>query len=236
MVLKNKDVLIVGGSSGIGLAVAEAVVLKGGHVVIASRDKEKLQKAADHLSHGARFLVADITNENSVQDMADYVASVDHLVITASSGVCGPFKTLTIDDAKAAFESKFWGQYRVAKAVTVRENGSITFTSGTFSQRPSPGYAQLAAINGAVEALGRALAVELAPIRVNVVCPGLVDTPAYAKMPDAARNAMFESVRQMLPVKRIAKPEDVANAVVMMMGNPHMSGAKITVDGGGVLT
>jgi NAD(P)-dependent dehydrogenase (short-subunit alcohol dehydrogenase family) len=122
-----------------------------------------------------------------------------------------------------------------ARYAQIRSKGSITFFSGILSRRPSPGLAGLAAINAAVEAFGRALALELAPIRVNVVSPGLTDTPAYATMPDDARKGMFASVAKRLPAGRVGKPEDIASLTLELMRNSFLTGLVVDVDGGAML-
>jgi NAD(P)-dependent dehydrogenase (short-subunit alcohol dehydrogenase family) len=132
-------------------------------------------------------------------------------------------------------ESKFWGAYRVARAAKVKGGGSITFISGFLSNRPSPTAVLQGAINGALEALARGLALELAPIRVNTVSPGLTDTPLYDRMSEADRTAMFERTAARLPARRVGQPEDVAQAVVFLASNPFATGSTVTVDGGGTI-
>jgi NAD(P)-dependent dehydrogenase (short-subunit alcohol dehydrogenase family) len=138
------------------------------------------------------------------------------------------------DQARADFDSKFWGQYYAAKygAPKMRPSGSIIFFAGIWSQRPAGGYSAIAAINSAIEGLGRALAGELAPIRVNIVSPGLLDTPIYAGLPEAQRTTMFAAFAAAVPVKRVGRPEDIAQTVFYLMSNSFTSGSTFYVDAG----
>jgi NAD(P)-dependent dehydrogenase (short-subunit alcohol dehydrogenase family) len=149
----------------------------------------------------------------------------------------GPFLELDTQAARKAFDSKFWGQYHAAKygAPKIRPGGSITFFSGIWSLRPIPRASVVAAINSAIEGLGRALAVELAPIRVNVVSPGVVDTPLYGGMSPDKREAMFKQVAASIPAKRIGKAEEIAQTILYLMTNGYTTGSTLCVDGGTTL-
>jgi NAD(P)-dependent dehydrogenase (short-subunit alcohol dehydrogenase family) len=234
MKFQGKKVVVIGGSSGIGLATAKAVALEGAHVVIASRSEEKLGKAKGEIKGQVESIPVNTLEEASVKNLFDRVGEFDHLATPGSEAVRGPFLELDLRAAKTGFDSKFWGQYLAAQygAPQIHRGGSITLFSGAFSQRPSPGSSTLTAINSAVEGLGRALAVELSPTRVNVVSPGLVDTPIYGGMPEEKRKAMFSAVAAANLVKRIGRPEDIAETVLYLMGNGYMTGATIYVEGG----
>ncbi len=133
-------------------------------------------------------------------------------------------------------ESKFWGAYRIARAARITERGSLTLISGTFSERPSATSVLQGAINAALEGLARGLALELSPIRVNTVSPGLIDTPIWSGMDDAARKAWFARVAESLPAKTAGQPSDVANAVAVPDDHALRDGLHhIRVDGGGVI-
>jgi NAD(P)-dependent dehydrogenase (short-subunit alcohol dehydrogenase family) len=132
-------------------------------------------------------------------------------------------------------ESKFWGAYRVARAVKIREGGSLTLVSGLLSVRPSASSVLQGAINAALEALARGLALELAPVRVNAVSPGLIATPLWSAMPKEKREAMFAGAAQRLPARRIGQPEDIANAVLFLVTTPFVTGSTLRVDGGGAI-
>jgi NAD(P)-dependent dehydrogenase (short-subunit alcohol dehydrogenase family) len=146
----------------------------------------------------------------------------------------GSFLKIEVSKARAAFDSKFWGQYRAARygAPKIRPGGSITLFAGVWSQRPVPGSSIVTAINSAVEGLGRALALELAPIRVNTVSPGIVDTPLYAGMAPEKREAMFREAAASIPAKRIGRPEEIALTVLYLMSNTYTTGSTLYVDGG----
>jgi NAD(P)-dependent dehydrogenase (short-subunit alcohol dehydrogenase family) len=144
-------------------------------------------------------------------------------------------RTLGLADADAAMESKFWGAYRVARAAKIKQGGSLTFISGFLSVRPSAGAVLQGAINAALEALARGLALELAPIRVNAVSPGLIETPLWSGMAEVQRKTMFADVAAQLPARRVGQPEDVANAVLFLATTPFATGSTVRVDGGGAI-
>jgi NAD(P)-dependent dehydrogenase (short-subunit alcohol dehydrogenase family) len=234
--LENKTVVVIGGSSGMGLAVAENASRSGARVVIASRSQDKLAAAAGRIGGDVHWQVVDSTKEASVEDLFERLGAVDHLVIPGSSVKTGPLRELPLADGMFTMQSKFWGPYLCAKYARINPGGSITFFSGILSRRPGQNDAVLAAVNAAVEAMGRALAKDLAPVRVNVISPGMTaGTGAYLKMPDAAREGMFDSIAQRLPVGRVGRPEDIADAAAMLMTNGFITGVVLDVDGGGLI-
>lgn len=234
MKLAGTTVVIIGGSSGIGLATARAAVAEGAAVLIASRSEEKLARAADEIEGEVTTRIVDVTREEQMQAFFAEVGDFDHLAITAAAGATGPFLELDTPTFRGVFASKFWGQYFAVKygAPWVREGGSITLFSGVAAARPVAGMAAYAAVNGAIEALCRALAVELAPLRVNAVSPGLIDTPVYEGMPPHDRKALFETVAARVPAHRVGRAEDAAQAVLSLMKNGYVTGTVMTVDGG----
>ncbi len=232
--LTNQRVLVVGGSSGIGYAVAEQALAAGAKVTIASRSEQKLAEAAAGLGD-VETAVLDTGDESAVESFFAGSDAWDHVVISAAQTPSGPVRKLSLEDAKRAMESKFWGAYRIARAARFAERGSLTLISGFLSERPSGSSVLQGAINAALESLGRGLALELSPVRVNAVSPGLIDTPLWAKMEEANRNAMFERVAASLPAKTIGQPSDIANAVLFLMTTPFATGSTVRVDGGGVI-
>jgi NAD(P)-dependent dehydrogenase (short-subunit alcohol dehydrogenase family) len=234
MLFARQRLIIIGGSSGMGLATAKAATAAGARVVIASRSQEKLEQARREIGGDTEVMPLDIRDEAAIQAFFHRVGEFDHLVTPGSEASGGAFLTRDTAAVRADFDSKFWGQYLAAKygAPLIRPGGSIVFFSGIYSQRPSPGVAWIAAINSALEGLARALAVELAPIRVNAVSPGLVDTPIFDYMPKEAKDEMFQRFAAAAPVKRVGRPEEVAQAVLYLMANPFTTGTTLFIDGG----
>jgi NAD(P)-dependent dehydrogenase (short-subunit alcohol dehydrogenase family) len=235
MSLENRKIVVVGGSSGMGLATAANLARAGAQVVIASRSLEKLERAQQVIARPVERRVLDVRSEPEVAEFFRSLGVFDHLVITASEAVLGPFLELGIGAAQEYFDSKFWGAYRVARyaAPHMVKDGSITFFSGAASQRGTAGLAAGSAINAAIEALGRTLALELAPIRVNTVAPGLIETPVWGDiMGDEQRQAFFTEAAAKLPLKRIGTAEEVAHAVRYLIENTYTTGTVLFPEGG----
>ena len=233
MLLAGKKIVVVGGSSGIGLATAELAKREGADVTIASRNAERLKAAAEKI--GVIAIPADVTSDESVANLFRKCGPVDHVVVTAAQLRTGPFKTVSMDDVRATMESKFWGAWRVARAAEIRPGGSLTLVTGYLSIRPRPGAAIVSAVNGALESLTRALALELAPIRVNAVSPGTIDTPIRASMPEAARRDMLAKTAAALPVGRVGLGEDIAQQILTFMTVGFATGSIVYIDGGALI-
>ncbi|WP_454727520.1 MULTISPECIES: SDR family oxidoreductase [Cupriavidus] len=231
---KDARVLVVGGSSGIGLAAASAFAAHGARVTIASRSQAKVEAAARGIP-GATAAVLDITDDAGVERFLHGAEPWDHVVVSAAQTPTGAVRQLPLADAYAAMNSKFWGAYRVARLVPVRPGGSLTLVSGFLAVRPSKTSVLQGAINAALESLGRGLAVELAPVRVNTVSPGLIATPLWDKLDAATREAMYKNVGERLPAQRVGRPEDVANAILYLAGTGFATGSTVLVDGGGAI-
>lgn len=230
----GQKVVVVGGSSGIGLATAEMAKAEGADVVIASRNAERLQATAERL--GVKGIPTDVTGDDSVAALFRACGPVDHVVVTAAQLRTGPFKTVSMDDVRATMEGKFWGAWRVARAAEIRPGGSLTLVSGFLSVRPRPNSAIVSGANGALESLTRALALELKPVRVNCVSPGIIDTPIRAAMPEAARKELLAKTAAGLPVGRVGLAEDIGRQILGFMGNGFASGAIVYIDGGGMIS
>jgi len=226
-------VAVVGGSSGIGLGVARAARAAGAEVFVCSRDPSRAGASLD----GLRALAIDVTDDASVDRVFGQLGSVDHLVCTAASGFPAGLFRVPADDVRALMESKFWGQYRCARAAApiLARDGSITFTSGIRSRRPARGTEAFTAVNMAVEGMGRALAVELAPVRVNVVSPGTVETPVFDFMPAEVRTKRLAGAAGQTTVGRVGQPAELAEIFLMCMTNGFLTGGVIDVDGGAML-
>lgn len=231
MTIAGHHVLIVGGTRGIGRATALAALAQGARVTATGRTAESLGSLPEGVG-GARL---DFTDPASVAALTAALGPLDHLVLSASDAVAwGPFGDLTEEALRAAFEAKFWGYWRVIRALApqLAETGSVTLVTGAAARAALPGTSGLAAVNGALEAMARVLAAELAPRRFNTVSPGMTATEAYAGIPEAAREGMFAATAAKLPAGRIGAPEDIAQAILLAAANPFLTGATLDVDGG----
>lgn len=235
MKLKDKKVVVIGGSSGMGLAIAQLAAAAEAKTIIASRSAQKLEAALAEIEPNVSAYPVDLTNSDSVEDFFQRTGAIDYLIISGSSLEMGSFRELPIDQAMQSMNSKFWGPYRAVKAAQMSDQGSIILFSGGLSRKPSKGAAIVSAVNAAVEGLGRALALELAPVRVNVISPGIVKTPIYSDMPQDKREEMYRQTAEKLPVDQVGEPEDIASITLAVMTNPYMTGTVIDVNGGGFL-
>jgi NAD(P)-dependent dehydrogenase (short-subunit alcohol dehydrogenase family) len=225
----GQRVCVIGGTAGIGAAIARHAAAQGAAVVVAGRRGEQHQGPA-----GADARVIDIGDEASIRDFFASLGAIDHLVTTAAFVRPGPFKSGSVEDAQATFTGKFWSQFLCARYAEVRR--SILFFSGGYARRAPPGLSAVAAVNGAVESLARALAVEMSPVRVNVISPGLVQgTDAYLRMPDEARRAMIDGAAQRLPAKIVGDADSIAIPALALMASPYATGTVLNIDGGGLL-
>lgn len=232
--MSNHNALVVGGTSGIGLATARRLHAHGATVHIVGRGKERLDDVAatDPALIGHQ---ADGGDRDAIAAVAETIGTIDALVVTLSgSDGPGPIAELDLDMLRRAFDAKFWGHITTIQAALphLAPAGSITLLGAITARASMPGTAGIAAINGAVEALVKPLAVELAPIRVNAVSPGLVDTPWWDALPEEARRGYFAQAAQALPARRVATADDVAEVVVMAATNANITGTIIEADGG----
>jgi NAD(P)-dependent dehydrogenase (short-subunit alcohol dehydrogenase family) len=238
MNISNQKILIVGGGSGMGLALARHCIEAGAEVIIAGRGKDRLQQARDALGNpaGLEMAVADIAREDQVTALFARIGGLDHIVSTAAD-IEGAYQLLPALDLKAAqrvVESKLYGPLLLAKhgAPRLAATGSMTFVSGIAAYRPAARGSVVAAANAALEGLVRALAVELAPIRVNAASPGWVDTTIWAKVAGDRRAETLGAMAERLPVGRIGQPEDIADAIAFLIGNGFTTGTTLHVEGG----
>jgi NAD(P)-dependent dehydrogenase (short-subunit alcohol dehydrogenase family) len=234
----NKRVVIVGGSSGIGLAVAEQVALQGAEVVIVSSDAERVQEAIRSIGGEARGQAVDVSDEKAVESFFTNLGAFDHLVFTAGDSLqLHQLADTDLKQARRAFELRYWSALASVKygSPQIRKGGSIVLTTGVAGRRPLSGWVIPASVCGTVEALTRALAIELAPIRVNAVSPGVVRTNLWQNMSSAEREELFESVGKRLPVGRVGEAHDIAQAYVFLMKEEYCTGQTVVVDGGTVL-
>lgn len=230
--LSGKTIIVIGGSSGIGAAVAQAALARGAHVIVAGR---RLAPGSDN---GLRSEPVDVTDSASLKQLFETVGRFDHLVYTSGPSVrAKPLIETDLDEARDNFDVKLWGALRAIQHALpfLHEQGSITLTSGQLGRKLATGQFIKTGINAATEALGKQLAKELAPRRVNVISPGVIDTPAYAGLDQEQRLAMFAKAGQGLPVGRVGQAEEVAAGYVLAMENGFMTGAVVDIDGGGLL-
>jgi NAD(P)-dependent dehydrogenase (short-subunit alcohol dehydrogenase family) len=236
MSLQDQRVVVIGGTSGIGLAVAKAAVAEGAKVIVGSSSERKVSAAKDKVP-GAEALAIDVKDEAKVEAFFNAVGAFDHLVFTAGDWASfggGPLATLDIAGAGAGFAVRFWGAITAIKHASkqIREGGSITVTNGMIAHKPRKGAAISTAMAGAVEHLTLALSVELAPTRVNCVCPGLVRTGIWNGIPEDQREERFKKMTERLPVKRICEPNECAEAYLYLMRGGYTTGQVLRVDGG----
>ena len=237
--LQKSRVVVAGGTSGIGFGVAEAAAQAGAEVIIASSNPERVAAALDRLPQGTRGEALDLTDEAQVSAFFARVGAFDHLVYTAGETLLlQNLADLSIEAARRAFEVRYWGALKAVKfgASLIRAGGSITLTSGVASSRPIPAWTIPASILGAIESLTRTLAVELAPLRVNAVSPGVVRTALWDTiMSEADREGLFAQFAEKLPVGRVGEASDIAQTYLYLMQQGFSTGQVIIAAGGHVL-
>ena len=236
MTLKGAKVVVLGGTSGMGLATAKAAHSEGATVVITGRSADGLERAKASLGGGVDVGVLEMADEAGHRAFFAKIGPFDHLVIAAAQAVVGPFLETDCAELRPAMESRFWGSYYAAKyaAPQINKGGSITFFSGVACEKPAPGMQVVAASCSAVESLARSLAVALAPIRVNTVRPGAVDTPS---LHDALGGNWHSAEAHLTakPAGRLGLPDEVAEAVTYLMKNLYTTGTVLTIDGGSLI-
>ncbi|NRA28136.1 MAG: SDR family oxidoreductase [Opitutales bacterium] len=233
--LSNKKIAVIGGSAGMGLGIANLAAELGAEVIIGGRTEEKLKSAVEQIGNGCQGFQIDTSDEASVEAFFQRCGKLDHLATPGSSIRTGPFLETSLENLQFSINNKYVGQALCAKHALLEEGGSIVFFSGILAQRPRTS-SLLGSINAAIECLAKGLAVELAPIRVNAVSPGLTQgTDAFLSMDEAARDAMFEAVKEKLPTGSVGSPDDMAHAAIFLMTSPFVTGHVLCVDGGGLV-
>lgn len=238
MSLKGKRVVLLGGTSGIGLATARLAAGEGATVIVSSSRKDNVAVAVAALGSAADGHLVDLGKEEQVAALFSRIGDFDHLIYTAGESLqLGELAGTGMDAVRRAFELRFFGAMTAVKHASphIRHGGSIVLTTGIASKRPQKAWTVAASICGAMDSLVRALAVELAPLRVNAVSPGFVRTPLWANIPEAQRAAMYAEVGAKLPVGRVGEAEDIAETYLYLMRNRFSTGQVVVVDGGGLL-
>jgi NAD(P)-dependent dehydrogenase (short-subunit alcohol dehydrogenase family) len=238
--LDNQRVVVIGGSSGIGLATARIAARQGALVVIVGRSRARLDAALELLP-GTLARVADVADESAVERLFADLGAVDHVVLTAGGRAGGRLAEADLAALREDMDIRFWGAVHVCKAAAgrLRADGSITLCSGAVSSKPAPGRSVVSAMVGAVESLGRALALELAPIRVNTIVPGVIDSPRLRGALGGDGAELEERIAAMfrhLPAGRAGSLEEIAGAFLFAMTNSYLTGHRLLVDGGYTLT
>lgn len=231
----RERVVVIGGTSGIGLATAQRQVRDGRSVIVTGRDKARLDAALARLGEGATGASVDASDEDATRAFFAALGPVDHVVVAVTGNTAaGPFAGLPIDELRAATEGKLVAQTVAAQAAlqVLRPGGTLTFVTAGSSGAAIPGTAGLAAVNAAVEAMVPVLAVELAPIRVNAVSPGIIDTPWWDWMDADTRRQTFASYAESAPAGRVGRPADIADAIAFLITGTFTTGVVLNVDGG----
>jgi NAD(P)-dependent dehydrogenase (short-subunit alcohol dehydrogenase family) len=240
MSFDGQRVVIIGASAGIGEATAKALARRGAAVTITGRSKERLDQAARRIGHPVLAAELDATSRGALDAFFATTETIDHLVLSASPGAVGVGPIAALDEAalRQAFDGKFFAHVKAIQAALprLRRDGSVTMVTAASARAAFPGTAGIAAANGALETMVAPLAVELAPLRVNAVSPGVIDTHWWGALPEDQRRAYFDSVAAVTPVRRVGKPDDVAEAIVYLAGAGFVTGTVLECTGGSNLT
>ena len=239
MEINGQQVVVVGGTSGIGLATARAAAERGARVAVVSARQASVERALGQLPPGsATGHAVDVRDPAALDTVFDRIGELDHLVYTSGEALAlAPVADLNLAAARTFFEVRFFGALAAVRAAAprLRPAGSITLTGGAAGHRPSPGWAVAASICGAMEGLTRELALELAPIRVNLVRPGVVESPLWSGMGEAGQARLFEDIAATVPVGHTGQVEEIALAYLYCMQQTYATGSIVPVDGGALL-
>jgi NAD(P)-dependent dehydrogenase (short-subunit alcohol dehydrogenase family) len=238
MTLQDQRLVVLGGTSGIGLATARLAAGQGATVIVASSNPESVKRALNTLPATASGEAVDLTDSAAVEAFFDGLDPFDHLVYTAGESLTLlEVASMDLAQARKAFELRYFGALGAVSAALsrIRPGGSVVLTTGAAGDRPSPGWSVAASICGTVDSLVRALAVELAPLRVNAVKPGVVRSPLWSNLSVDDQQTLYDETSRLLPVGRVGEVADIAEAYVYLMNQGYATGTILTVDGGHVL-
>ena len=229
----GQRIVILGGTSGIGLATARLAAARGAEPLLVGRDPQRLAAAVAETG-ATRSAAFDVTDEPALADFLASVGSIDHVLVTTGGPHYAPFATMDLDGARAAFDTRLATMLLVARhaASRMRSGGTIVFLAGTGTRRPAVGLSVTAAMNEAAEALVKGLALEVAPVRVNLIAAGFVDTPLSAALLGDHLDERRAGLRATLPIRRVVQPEDVAELALHLMANTAITGGIYDIDGG----
>ncbi len=235
--LQDATVVVIGGSSGIGLATARLAAEAGAEVTIAGRDQDRLAAALESLPAGATGVPLDVADEDAVRGLFESFDHVDHVAILAGTHVAGNLADVDTSVLRGPVDNRFWGPLFVGKyAAPKMTTGSITLCTGAGVNKPRKGNVIVTAAAGGSEFLARAMAVELAPVRVNVIQPGIVDTPLLDRLAAGMdRDEVLKLMAKRTPLGRVAQPEEIADGILFLMTNEYVTGSTLTIDGGASL-
>jgi NAD(P)-dependent dehydrogenase (short-subunit alcohol dehydrogenase family) len=238
MTLTGKHVVLLGGTSGIGLTTAALASQLGAEVTVASSNPDTVKRALETLPPTTTGEVIDLTDNTDVAGLFERIGPLDHLVFTAGESLTMlELRGMDLDRARKAFNLRYFGMLGAVSAAIphLRPGGSIVLTSGTAGDRPGAGWSIAASICGAIDSLVRAMAVELAPLRVNAVKPGVIRSPLWLNLDEQTRISLYDGTAGSIPLGRVGETEDVAKAYVYLMNQDFATGTVVTVDGGTVL-
>ncbi len=231
--LQDATVVVIGGTSGIGLATASMAQAAGARVTVAGRDEQRLEAALKQLGGDANGVALDVADEGAVRDLFAAFDHVGHVAMLAGTHANGEIVDVDTATLRDPVNNRLWGALYVCKyAAPKMTDGSITICTGAGVARPRKGAGIVAAAAGGSEMLARAVALEVAPVRVNIIRPGIVDTPLLDRMAGGNRDAVVDAMTKRIPLGRVAQPEDIAHAIGFLMTNTYMTGSTLTIDGG----
>ena len=233
--MSSQHIVVVGGSSGIGLATARLLLSQGEEVTITGRSPDRLAAAKSSLGPESRAVRMDAADAPSLPGAFAAIGPIDHVVLALGSRKgFGPFASMNLAELKAGFEEKVYAHFAAAQAALphLRKDGSITFVAAVSAHAAAPGTAGIGAANAAVAAYAPILAAELRPLRVNGVSPGVIDTPWWDFMREDERHAVFADYGAKSPVGRVGRPEDIADAIAFLIRNTFVTGHVLLCDGG----
>jgi NAD(P)-dependent dehydrogenase (short-subunit alcohol dehydrogenase family) len=236
--LKNQRVVILGGTSGLGLATAQAAAAEGAEIIIVSSNQERVNKTLATLPANSKGYTADLTKEEDIKNIFEKIGALDHLVFTAGDSLqLNMLEDVQIEEARKYFNVRYWGAFTAIKyaAPHISKKGSIVLTSGVVATRPVKGWSLGSSICAAMEGLTRAMAIELAPVRVNIVSPGIIKTNLWSGMSEEDREGMYKHLSETLPVQKVGEAADIAQTFLYLMKQSFGTGQTLIVDGGAVL-